>query len=140
MSEDPKANPPIVRGDTAVKDMGTVVAFVLARGNIPRLNLLGWSWGTTLMATYTAQNNAKVERLVLYAPSWIRTTPSLVQTGPGPTPAYRMVSRDAALARWLPGVPEDKKPTLIPAGWFDHWAAATWATDPEGARMSPPVL
>jgi pimeloyl-ACP methyl ester carboxylesterase len=97
MSDDPKANPPIVRGDTAVKDIGTVVDFVLARRNIPRVDLVGWSWGTTLMATYTTQNNAKVERLVLYAPVWIRTTPSLVQSGPGPTPAYRTVSRDAAL-------------------------------------------
>jgi pimeloyl-ACP methyl ester carboxylesterase len=140
MSDDPKGNPPIVRGDTAVKDIGTVVDFVLARRNIPRANLLGWSWGTTLMATYTSQNNAKVERLVLYAPAWIRTTPSLVQTGPGPTPAYRTVSRDSALGRWMTGVPEDKKQSLIPAGWFDQWAEATWATDPEGAKMSPPVL
>jgi pimeloyl-ACP methyl ester carboxylesterase len=140
MSDDPKANAPIVRGDTAVKDIGTVVDFVLARRNIPRVNLIGWSWGTTLMATYTTQNNAKVERLVLYAPVWIRTTPSLVQTGPGPMPAYRTVSRDAALGRWLTGVPEDKKQNLIPAGWFDQWADATWATDPEGAKMSPPVL
>ena len=60
MSDDPKANPPIVRGDTAVKDIGTVVDFVLARRNIPRVNLLGWSWGTALMAAYTTQNNAKV--------------------------------------------------------------------------------
>jgi pimeloyl-ACP methyl ester carboxylesterase len=140
MGDDPKANPPIVRGDTAVKDIGTAVDFILARRNIPRLNLLGWSWGTTLMATYTARNNAKVERLVLYAPSWIRQTPSLVQTGPGPTPAYRMVSRDAALGRWMTGVPEDKKASLIPAGWFDAWADATFASDPDGARMSPPVL
>jgi pimeloyl-ACP methyl ester carboxylesterase len=113
---------------------------VLARRNIPRVNLLGWSWGTTLMATYASQNNAKVERLALYAPSWIRQTPSLVQTGPGPTPAYRMVSRDAALGRWLTGVPEDKKAALIPAGWFDAWADATFATDPEGAKMNLPVL
>jgi pimeloyl-ACP methyl ester carboxylesterase len=140
MSEDAAKNPPIVRGDTAVKDIGTVVDFVLARRNIPRVNLLGWSWGTTLMATYTTQNNAKVERLVLYAPSWIRQTPSLVQTGPGPTPAYRMVSRDAALGRWMTGVPEDKKGTLIPAGWFDAWADATFATDPEGAKANPPTL
>jgi pimeloyl-ACP methyl ester carboxylesterase len=140
MGEDAKANPPIVRGDTAVKDIGTVVDFILARRNIPRLNLLGWSWGTTLMATYTVQNNAKVERLVLYAPSWIRQTPSLVQTGPGPTPAYRMVSRDAALGRWMTGVPEDKKASLIPAGWFDAWADATFASDPDGAKMNPPVL
>jgi pimeloyl-ACP methyl ester carboxylesterase len=31
MSEDPKANLPIVRGDTAIKDIGTVVDFILAR-------------------------------------------------------------------------------------------------------------
>ena len=78
MSEDAKNNAPIVRGDTAVKDIGTVVDFVLARRNIPRVNLLGWSWGTALMATYTTQSNSKVERLLLYAPSWIRQTPSLV--------------------------------------------------------------
>jgi len=140
MAEDAKANPPIVRNDTAIKDISTVVDFVRARSNIGRVNLIGWSWGTALMAGYTAQNNPKVERLVLYAPVWIRTTASLVQTGPGPTPAYRTVSRDAALGRWLTGVPEDKKATLIPAGWFDAWADATFASDPEGARMSPPVL
>jgi pimeloyl-ACP methyl ester carboxylesterase len=56
MADDAKNNQPIVRGDTAVKDIGTVVNFILARRNIPRLNLVGWSWGTTLMATYTTQN------------------------------------------------------------------------------------
>jgi pimeloyl-ACP methyl ester carboxylesterase len=140
MAEDAKNNPPIVRGDTAVKDIGTVVDFVLARRNIPRLNLLGWSWGTTLMATYTTQNPGKVERLALYAPVWIRQTASLVQTGPGPIPAYRTVRRDAALGRWLTGVPEDKKAALIPAGWFDAWADATFASDPDGAKQNPPVL
>ena len=140
MAEDAKNNPPIVRGETAVKDIGTVVNFILARRNIPRLNLVGWSWGTTLMATYTTQNAAKVERLVLYAPAWIRQTPSLVQAGPGKLGAYRMVNRDQAKERWYTGVPEDKKASLIPAGWFDAWADATWATDPEGAKQNPPVL
>ena len=140
MSEAAANNPPLVRNDTAIKDISTVVDFVLARRGIPRVNLLGWSWGTALMAGYTAQNAAKVERLVLYAPVWIRTTASLVQAGPGPTPAYRTVSRDSAMGRWLTGVPEDKKATLIPAGWFDAWADATWATDPDGAKMNPPVL
>ena len=140
MSQPAEANGPIVRGETAVKDIGAVVDYILKRRNIGKLNLLGWSWGTTLMATYTTQNSAKVERLVLYAPVWIRTTPSLVQAGAGPTPAYRMVRRDQALGRWMTGVPDDKKADLIPAGWFDKWADATWATDPEGAKMNPPVL
>jgi pimeloyl-ACP methyl ester carboxylesterase len=140
MAEDAKANLPIVRGDTAVRDIGAVVDFILARRNIPRLNLIGWSWGTVTMATYTTQNPGKVERLVLYAPSWIRQTASLVQAGPGPLGAYRTVTREQALQRWMTGVPEDKKATLIPAGWFDAWADATFATDPEGARGNPQFI
>ena len=140
MSEKPETNPPIVRTDTAVKDISTVVDFILKRRNIAKLDLLGWSWGTTQMASFTIQNSAKVERLVLYAPQWIRTTATLIQSGPGPLPAYRLARKDQARDRWLHGVPEDKKAGLIPAGWFEQWADATWATDPEGAKMNPPVL
>ena len=139
MDEKPEANAPIVRGTTAVKDISAVVDYILKRRGIPRLNLMGWSWGTTLMATYTTQNASKVERLVLYAPAWIRTTPSLSRP-PGPLGAYRMVTREQAHARWLTGVAEEKKATLIPAGWFDAWADATFASDPVGANMNPPVL
>jgi len=140
MAGDANANPPIVRGDTAVKDIGKAVDFIQARRNIPRLNLMGWSWGTVTMATYTTQNPSKVERLVLYAPGWIRQTASLVQAGPGPLGAYRTVTRDQALGRWMTGVPEDKKATLIPAGWFEAWADATFATDPAGAKASPQFI
>lgn len=140
MAEPPAAHPPIVRSDTAVRDIGTVVDFILKRRNIPRLNLIGWSWGTTTMATYTTQNAAKVERLVLYAPGWIRKTPSLVPVGPGPLGAWRATTREQALTRWLTGVPEHKTATLIPAGWFDQWADAAWADDPVGAQQGPPVI
>ena len=98
---------------------------------VDKVNLIGWSWGTTITAAYTADNQGKVERLALYAPVWLRTTPSLVQVQ-GKLGAYRVVSRDQALGRWLTGVPEDKKAALIPAGWFDAWADATFATDPKG--------
>jgi len=140
MSEDPQSNPPLVRGETAVKDIGAVVDFILARRNIPRLNLLGWSWGTATTATYTTRNPGKVARLALYAPIWIRQTASLMHAGPGPLGAYRKVSRNEALQRWMTGVPEDKKATLIPAGWFDAWADATFATDPEGAKANPQFI
>jgi pimeloyl-ACP methyl ester carboxylesterase len=140
MDAKPEASPPIVRGDTAVKDISAAVDFILQQRNIARLNLLGWSWGTTTMAVYATLHANKVERLILYAPLWIRQPASLVQAGPGPLGAYRMVNREQARQRWYTGVPEDKKATLIPAGWFDAWADATWATDPMGARMSPPVI
>ncbi|MBC7708702.1 MAG: alpha/beta fold hydrolase [Rhizobacter sp.] len=132
-------NEPIVRTATAVKDVGTAVDFILKRRGVAKINLLGWSWGTSTMGWYTAQNNDKVNRLVLYAPQWIRNSASLTDTG-GKIGAYRSVSRDAALGRWLTNVPEDKKADLIPAGWFDAWADATFATDPVGAKQTPPVL
>jgi pimeloyl-ACP methyl ester carboxylesterase len=140
MAEKPDAHPPIVRSDTAVKDVSAVVDFILKRRNIPRLELIGWSWGTTLMATYTTRNARKVERLVLYAPVWIRKTPSLVQAGPGLLGAYRSITREQARTRWYTGVPDDKKDGLIPAGFFDAWLDATLASDPAGAKMNPPVI
>jgi pimeloyl-ACP methyl ester carboxylesterase len=140
MAETPDAHPPIVRSETAIRDIGAVVEFILKRRNIPRLNLIGWSWGTTTMATYTTQNPGKVERLVLYAPGWIRKTTPLVPVPPGPLGAWRATTRAQALTRWLTGVPEDKKSTLIPAGWFDQWADAAWADDPVGRQQDPPVI
>src|SRR6266851_141587 len=69
-------NEPLVRTETAVKDVGAAVDFILKRRGVSKINLLGWSWGTSIMGWYTVQNNDKVNRLVLYAPGWIRNTGS----------------------------------------------------------------
>ena len=140
MAQKPAANPPIVRTDTAVKDISAVVDFILKRRNIPRLALLGWSWGTFSAPTYTIANPNKVERLVLYAPIWIGQTGRLQQTNLSRIDAYRTVTREQAHARWYAGVPEDKKDANIPASVFETWADATWATDPDGAKFDPPVI
>jgi pimeloyl-ACP methyl ester carboxylesterase len=144
LDEEANANPPQVRGETAVRDIGAVVDFVRRRRDIPRVNLIGHSWGTTLMATYTTQNPDKVERLVLYAPQWIRTpgVRSVIeaQAGEGPLGAYRLVTAAQTLERRLNGVPEEKKADLFPAGWFDEWIAATWAQDPQANYRNPPAI
>jgi pimeloyl-ACP methyl ester carboxylesterase len=131
--EQPAAdNSPIVTTDVAIRDVGSAVEHVRRVTGVDRVTLLGWSWGTTIMGGYAATHPDKVDRLVLYAPVWLRTTPSQL-AGSGPLPAYRTVAKDAAKQRWLNGVPEDKKAGLIPAGWFEAWADATWATDPKAA-------
>ena len=140
MNEPAQNNPPIARTPEAVKDITAVLNMILKRRNIPKLNLLGWSWGCTLMATTAIQNIGQVARLMLYAPGWIRTTPSLLNPGGGPLGAYRTVTRELAKSRWLNGVPEDRQAALVPPGWFEQWADATWATDPEGAKQNPPVI
>lgn len=131
--EQPAAdNPPIVTTEVAIRDVGSAVEHVRKATGVDKVTLLGWSWGTTIMGGYAATHPDKVDRLVLYAPVWLRTTPSQL-AGSGPLPAYRTVTKDAAKQRWLNGVPEDKKADLIPAGWFEAWADATWATDPKSA-------
>ena len=137
MAEKAEANPPIVRNDVAIRDVSAVVDFVLKRRNIPRLDLVGWSSGTVLHATYASQNPSKVERLVLYAPLWVRPPGTPITP---PSGAYRTVTREQAQTRWLNGVPEDKKAALIPAGWFDAWANVLWANDTVGAQQTPPVI
>ena len=91
------------------------------------------------MAITTIQNPGKVARLMLHAPSWVRTKPPLFNSE-GPVPAYRLVSKQAARERWLTGVPEHKKAELIPTGWFEQWTDAMWATDPDSGKHNPPLL
>jgi pimeloyl-ACP methyl ester carboxylesterase len=126
-------NSPIVNTDVAVRDVSTAVDHILARRGVDKISLIGWSWGTSIMAGYTAHNPGKVNRLVLYAPIWLFKTPPLIGGG-GPLGAYRSVTKESARKRWYTGVPEAKRDDLVPAGWFDAWAEATWATDPASAQ------
>jgi len=139
MDQPADRNEPFAGSATAVKDVAAAVEFIRKRRGVDKINLIGWSWGTTIMGWYTAQNNDKVNKLVLYAPQWIRNTAALTDSG-GKIGAYRLVSMDSAKARWLTGVPEAKKADLIPPGWFEAWSAATIATDPVGSKMNPPML
>jgi pimeloyl-ACP methyl ester carboxylesterase len=138
MSQPPEANKPIVSTKVAAQDLGTAVDYILKKRKVSRINVMGWSWGTSIAGSYTSEHNDKVNRLVLYAPQWIRTEPAAVN--PPPLGAYRLVSKDSAKARWLKDVPEGKQADLIPPGVFEAWANATWATDPESSKQNPGML
>ncbi|MBR0671961.1 alpha/beta hydrolase [Neoroseomonas soli] len=141
MNQPPEANPPIVRGDTALADIAAAAGFVRQHRSVPRLVLMGWSWGSTLTARFAADSPAQVERLVLVAPPWPPAGAAAPVAGTeGPLGAYRLVTQAEARRQWIAGVPETRRAALIPPGWFEHWAGVTWATDPEGLRRNPNVL
>lgn len=131
MNAPPADNAPVVRTPVAVRDVASAADFIRARHALDRINLIGWSWGTSLMARYAIEHPDAVNRLVLVAPQWLRDTPSLADSG-GSLGAYRVVDRSAARARWLSGVPESNREALLPAAWFAAWAEATFATGQAG--------
>ena len=134
--------PPPTRGEQAVADIGAALKHIREARGVAKTGLIGWSWGTALVARFATENPALVDRLVLNAPLWLRDASSrgAVPVPDGPLAAYRTVTRAQARERWLNGVPDNKRAGLIPPGWFEHWADTTFATDPEGARQVPSVL
>src|SRR4029077_5687537 len=54
MAAPPAENRPIVPTEVAVRDVSSAVEHVLTRRGIAQINLLGWSWGTSIMGTYAA--------------------------------------------------------------------------------------
>lgn len=136
MSQPPSANPPFANTQDAVNDVGAAVDFILKRRGVAKINLVGWSWGTAIMAGYTAKNNDKVSRLVLYAPLWtLKDAPPISGAG-----AYRSVQKGAARQRGLRGIPAGREQEISPDAWFDQWWAANEATDPDGTKQTPPVV
>ena len=129
------ANKPIATSEEAGRDLGAAVDYILHARGITKLDLMGWSWGTSIAGNYASQHNDKINRLVLYAPAW--TFQPSKEPPTSAIPAYRQVSKDEAKARWYKGVPADKQEALIPPGVFDQWWDATLATDPIGSKMNP---
>jgi pimeloyl-ACP methyl ester carboxylesterase len=137
MNQPAENNPPIVRTDVAIRDVGSAIDFILQRRGTTKVNLMGWSWGTVIMAAYAAEHADKVARLVLYGPQWLESSPA---TSSPPLGAYVAAPMALSRERIQTGAPVDRKHDLMPEDWFETWSAAALATDPVGSRQDPPVL
>src|SRR5580698_7744153 len=75
MSQPPEANKPLVSTEVAAHDLSVAVDYILKKRKVSKIDVMGWSWGTSIAGMYTSEHNDKVNRLVLYAPQWVRTEP-----------------------------------------------------------------
>jgi pimeloyl-ACP methyl ester carboxylesterase len=131
-------SPPIVRTDVAVKDLEVTVEHILSRRRVSSLDLMGWSWGCATMGRVASLHKDKVHRLVLYAPDWIHESPPAASQPP--LGAYRTWNMEDTRNGLQKGAPQEKKEELLPTERFAAWSAAEIATDPEGAKQTPPVV
>ena len=134
MARPASENKPIADTDTAARDYAAAADWVRARRSIEKLNVLGHSWGTAITGLYTSRHSDKVNRLVLYAPVWLRKTASLTDAG-GALGAYRQVTIDQARKRKDTGLKSGQNPQ--PDAWFEVWAKETFASDPVGSQANP---
>ncbi|MGJ4965611.1 alpha/beta hydrolase [Bradyrhizobium oligotrophicum] len=140
MSRAPEESSPLVNARTAVDDFSAAVDFIRWHRDISRVNVLGMSWGATIAGMFASAAGDKLEKLILVTPLWLSSEPLRIDAG-GPLGAYRIVSPRAFEAAWRGAAPERARDKLIPDGWFDAWAEATLATDPDspypGAIRAP---
>ena len=129
-------NPPIVRTDVALRDVGSATELILKRRGASRIALIGWSWGAAIVGTFATRHRESLSRLVLGAPGWLRSGP--VDTTP--LGAYLMMEPRFSVERAQRNVPPEKKAGLMPAAWIAQFEAAALAGDPEGAKQTPPVV
>ena len=67
---------------STLADYGVAVDYILKKRGVSKIDVMGWSWGTSIVGLYTSEHNAKVDRLVLYAPQWVRTEPQAADQPP----------------------------------------------------------
>ncbi len=127
-------NKPIADTDTAARDYAAAADWVRQRRSLDKINVMGHSWGTAITGLYTSRHSDKVNRLVLYAPVWLRKTASLTDSG-GALGAYRQVTIDQARKRKDTGLKSGQNPQ--PDAWFEIWAKETFASDPVGSKADP---
>ncbi len=145
MNQPLTANPPIVRAEEAVKDIGAAVEYIRKKHEVDKINLLGWSWGTVTTGMYTSQHNEKVHKLILFAPVYSVKHPAAKRFEDPVNPghpnlkigAYRFTKAEDALKRWTASA---KSPDWIEPQVKDIWAKLILDSDPTSWQRIPPSL
>ncbi|RWP99107.1 MAG: alpha/beta hydrolase [Mesorhizobium sp.] len=136
MEVDASLNPPLVNTETGIGDLSSAVNFVLEQRGLEKTNIFAMSWGGTVAGAFATRFPHQVLKLALLAPQWLSDKPIPIDTG-GRLDSYRLVPVLEGKARWLGTAPENRRESLIPAGWFEQWATATLAEDPWSANRAP---
>ncbi|MBJ3776106.1 alpha/beta fold hydrolase [Acuticoccus mangrovi] len=133
----PAGTGPVTFTPDAVDDLSAAVDHVLAATGAAAIDLVGWSWGSTVAATFATRGDARLRRLALLAPQWLRDTPSPLLKNPAVMAhAYRTVGADTVAERWVGSLPSAVAQVVAVKGW-DAALKAALADPAAGAGEAP---
>lgn len=124
-------------------DIGAVVDHLRGLRRVDKVSLVGWSQGGPRAAGFAARNPAKVARLVVLAPAYVRASPleapNPLLPGNGSMTAQARTDFTANWDRQV-GCPDQYEPAVSASVWSEMLASdsvgATWGT---GVRRAPRV-
>jgi len=145
MDKPASENTPIVRTETAAKDLAAAVEWIRSKHGVPKINIMAWSWGTVISGLYVSQNNDKVNGLVFYAPVYSVKHPMGQALGDPQNPgqpnmkigAYRITDKQYAAARWQAQIATADKTLWLEPEVMDAWWKAVEESDPTSQTRTP---
>ena len=103
MDQPAQDHAPLVDTAFAVADVHQAVSHILRLRNIQGVNLIGYSWGTAICASYAGQYPQNVNKLVLHGALWLEGLAPTGQTADN-IGAYRTVDAASMMTRWAIGL------------------------------------
>ncbi len=115
---------PLVRTNEAIADLEAAARHILAETDSAAIDLIGWSWGSTIVGATAGRKGLPLRRIVLHAPQWIRETPSAMVTPEALQRSYRAVKPQGMRDRWFLGLPERERAIVEERGWDQVFLSA----------------
>ncbi|UMP00103.1 alpha/beta fold hydrolase [Amycolatopsis sp. EV170708-02-1] len=134
MTEPPEANPPVVTGEQAVKDIEAVVRWLRSG----RVDLVGWATGGHWAAWYASEYPHRVANLVVHSSLYGATVGHPLFGGPPPSGAYRLSTGAQLLPAWDSSIPVPDKTEWRDPRVAQSYVDAALASDPTSADREPP--
>lgn len=125
---------PVLDTEEALADLASAVFYILTQAHTEVVDLIGWSWGATITAAYCARPPQPVRNLVLYAPQWLRNTPSPMVTPGALENGYRDIEPEMLVGRWFKGLKPAIQAEVQAKGWPQALIASLQAAD-QGCRI-----